>query len=204
MPPFVPPAGKRPIRPLIYVYEMPPRFTTDLLQRRHDKHFCVHRTYLKGNKSEFAYGIYQGYVLEVLLHEWLLSSPHRTLDPTQADWFYVPVYATCAMAIAIFETPHTQPMTKYRTALASKLYVGAHEHVAQQLPYWNASGGKDHIWTFGYDEGACFAPAPIWPSLLISHWGNTMSKHNRCTTTYVADKWDVPYDPYTKLPIAQK
>ena len=39
--------------------------------------------------------------LQVLLHEWLLASPHRTLDPTEADWFYVPVYATCAIA-----TPH--------------------------------------------------------------------------------------------------
>ena len=198
--PFAHPGAKQ-VRPLIYVYEMPQRFTTDVLQRRHDKHFCVHRTYLKGNRTEFAYGIYQGYVLEVLMHEWLLSSPHRTLDPSLADWFYVPVYATCAMAIAIFETPHTQPMTKFRTARASALYMGALEHIRSTLPYWNASGGRDHIWTFGYDEGACFAPKEIWPSLLISHWGNTMSKHNRCTTTYGADRWDPPYDPPTGLPL---
>ena len=82
------------VRPLIYVYEMPQRFTTDLLQRRHDKLFCSHRTYLKANSTQYAYGIYQGYVLEVMLHEWLLSSAHRTSDPSEADWFYVPVYAT--------------------------------------------------------------------------------------------------------------
>lgn len=54
------------VRPLIYVYEMPQRFTTDLLQRRHDKLFCAHRTYLRANQTQYAFGIYQGYVLEVI------------------------------------------------------------------------------------------------------------------------------------------
>ena len=140
-------------------------------------------------------------MLEVLLHEWLLASPHRTHDPSEADWFYVPVYATCAIVTAIFQTPHTRN-ARYRTAFASELYVAAYEHIRTTYPHWNASGGVDHIWTFGYDEGACFAPAPLRPSLLISHWGNTMTRHNRCTTTYEADRWDPPYDPLTRLPLA--
>jgi len=69
-------------------------------------------------------------------------------------------------------------------------------------PFWNSSRGIDHIWTFGYDEGGCFAPAPLWPSMIISHWGNTMSKHNRCTTTYEDDRWDLMHDPFTRLPMA--
>ena len=36
--------------------------TTDHLERRHDKMFCGHRTYLKNNVTQYAYGIYQGYV----------------------------------------------------------------------------------------------------------------------------------------------
>ena len=188
------------VRPLIYVYEMPQSLTTDLLQRRHDKLFCAHRTYLKANATQYAYGIYQGYVLEVMLHEWLLGSAHRTTDPAEADWFFVPVYATCAIVTAIFGTPTTRP-TRYRLAIASRLYLRAYEHVRTSLPYWNASGGADHIWAFGYDEGACFAPAPLRPSLLISHWGNTMSAHNRCTTTYSDDRWDVATDPYTGWPL---
>ena len=188
------------VRPLIYVYEMPQRFTTDLLQRRHDKQFCAHRTYLRENTTQYAGGIYQGYVLEVLLHEWLLSSAHRTTEPSEADWFYVPVYATCAMVTAIFGTP-TSTRTRYRSVLASRLYLQAFEHVRTTLPYWNASAGVDHIWTFGYDEGGCFAPAPLWPSLIISHWGNTMTTHNRCTTTYEADRWDPPHDPDTSWPL---
>ena len=133
---------------------MPSALTTALLQRRHDKLFCVPRTYLQRNATQFAGGIYQGYVLEVMLHEWLLSSPHRTLDPSEADWFYVPVYATCAIVTQIFETP-SSPVLKYRVARAVQLYQQAHAFVRERLPYWNASGGVDHIWTFGYDEGAC-------------------------------------------------
>ena len=93
---------------------MPSALTTALLQRRHDKLFCVPRTYLQRNATQFAAGIYQGYVLEVMLHEWLLSSPHRTLDPTEADWFYVPVYATCAIVTQIFETPRSPVRVRVR------------------------------------------------------------------------------------------
>ena len=137
----------------------------------------------------------------MLLHEWLLASPHRTFDPSEADWFYVPVYATCAIVTHIFETPST-PRLKYRVARAAQLYQQALAHVRDSLPYWNASGGVDHIWTFGYDEGACFAPSALRPSLLISHWGNTMAAHNRSTTTYDPDRWDPPYDPPSGLPLS--
>lgn len=48
------------------------------------------------------------------------------------------------------------------------------------------------------------APAEIArASLLISHWGNTMAPHNRSTTTYEADRWDVPADPTSGLPLAR-
>ena len=137
----------------------------------------------------------------MLLHEWLLASPHRTFDPSEADWFYVPVYATCAIVTHIFETPST-PRLKYRVARAAQLYQQALAHVRDSLPYWNASGGVDHIWTFGYDEGACFAPSALRPSLLISHWGNTMAAHNRSTTTYDPDRWDPPYDPPSGLTLS--
>ena len=66
-PPLPAPPPRRRLRPLIYVYEMPSVLTTALLQRRHDKLFCVPRTYLQRNATQFAYGIYQGYVLEVCM-----------------------------------------------------------------------------------------------------------------------------------------
>ena len=47
----------------------------------------------------------------------------------------------------------------------------AFEHVRQRLPYWNASGGRDHIWTMLHDEGPCFCPREIRPSILLTHYG---------------------------------
>ncbi len=37
------------------------------------------------------------YSVESYFHEALLQSPHRTLDPDEADLFFVPVYAACLM-----------------------------------------------------------------------------------------------------------
>ncbi|KAI3513808.1 hypothetical protein L1887_11983 [Cichorium endivia] len=38
------------------------------------------------------------------MHRFLLSSPVRTLNPEEADWFYTPVYTTCGL------TPNGLPL----------------------------------------------------------------------------------------------
>ena len=55
---------------------------------------CFWRDYGVGNVTELPVWTY---AIESLLHEWLLQSPHRTLDPDEADFFYVPVYTSCFM-----------------------------------------------------------------------------------------------------------
>jgi hypothetical protein len=35
---------------------------------------------------------------------------------------------------------------------------GGVQWVSRELPYWNRTGGRDHLTTFAFDEGACFAP----------------------------------------------
>ena len=37
------------------------------------------------------------YSVDVLMHEALLASPHRTLDGASADFYYVPLYMSCAI-----------------------------------------------------------------------------------------------------------
>jgi hypothetical protein len=50
-------------------------------------------------------------------------------------------------------------------------YKRVYEHVSTAYPYWNRHGGRDHMWMMFHDEGACFAPKEIWPSIMITHWG---------------------------------
>lgn len=53
---------------------------------------CTWRAFGSRNHTEtFAWT----YGLEVLMHEMLLQSEHRTFDPEAADFFYVPVYGSC-------------------------------------------------------------------------------------------------------------
>ena len=88
-----PQPGQTRKRPYIYVYELPGKFNSHLLQYRFDKLMCVYRYHNENNDTLFntnwAYGI------ETALHELLLQSEHRTLDPDEADYFYLPVYTSC-------------------------------------------------------------------------------------------------------------
>ncbi|KAL6553819.1 hypothetical protein OROMI_019492 [Orobanche minor] len=74
--------------------------------------------------------------------------------------------------------------------LDTHFYKNAYEHIMLQYPYWNRTEGKDHIWFFSWDEGACYAPKEIWNSMMLVHWDNTNSKHNGSTTAYWADNWN--------------
>lgn len=52
------------------------------------------------------------------------------------------------------------------------MYADALDWVRTTYPYWNASGGADHIWLFAHDEGACWAPAELYDaSIILTHWG---------------------------------
>ena len=53
---------------------------------------CFWRGFQAGNSSAFTRWTYS---IESALHEWLLQSEHRVLDPDQADFFYAPVYTSC-------------------------------------------------------------------------------------------------------------
>ncbi|KAK9858861.1 hypothetical protein WJX84_000344 [Apatococcus fuscideae] len=54
---------------------------------------CTYRTFAEDNYTQWPDWVYRS---EPALHEMLLHSAHRTLDPEQADFFYVPVYTSWA------------------------------------------------------------------------------------------------------------
>lgn len=92
------------------------------------------------------------------MHEVLLKSPHRTADATEADFFYVPTWD--------WHGSWGNPEVYYR----------AHQYISTVFPFWNASGGADHVWTIARDAGACATPwgslqEELRSSILLSNWG---------------------------------
>ncbi|KAL3819825.1 hypothetical protein ACJIZ3_005730 [Penstemon smallii] len=175
-------------RPLIYIYDLPPDFNILLLEGRHFKFQCVNRIYDERNATIWTEQLYGA---QMAIYESLLASPHRTLNGDEADYFFVPVLDSCIITRAD-DAPHFN-MTDHnglRSSLTLEYYKKAYEHVMMQYPYWNRTSGKDHIWFFSWDEGACYAPKEIWSSTMLVHWGNTNSKYNYSTTAYWGDNWN--------------
>ncbi|CAM8969990.1 hypothetical protein QQ045_005687 [Rhodiola kirilowii] len=175
-------------RPLIYVYDLPPEFNSLLLEGRHYKLECVNRIYDDRNATIWTDLLYGA---QIAIYESLLASPHRTLNGEEADYFFVPVLDSCIITRAD-DAPHLsmQDHKGLRSSLTLEYYRKAFDHISSQYTYWNRSSGRDHIWFFSWDEGACYAPKEIWNSMMLVHWGNTNSKHNHSTTAYYADNWD--------------
>lgn len=60
-----------------------------------------------------------------------------------------------------------------RAHRASEMVRQALHNIRSAYPYFNRSGGADHIFSFPHDEGACLAPIELNKSILVSHWGRT-------------------------------
>lgn len=175
-------------RPLIYVYDLPAEFNSLLLEGRHFKYQCVNRIYDDRNATQWTEQLYGA---QMAIYESILASPYRTLNGDEADYFFVPVLDSCIITRAD-DAPHLSMEDHHglRSSLTLDFYKNAYGHIMTQYPYWNQSSGKDHIWFFSWDEGACYAPKEIWNSTMLVHWGNTNSKHNYSTTAYWADNWN--------------
>lgn len=118
----------------IYVYELPKLFNKEQLDinRRHPP--PIRDPNCTGNF----------YSAEYSLHQFLLNSPFRTMDPWLADYFYVPSYSSCFLI-----NNHPNNLTK--TGLFhQKLY----HHISSKYSYFNLSRGRDHLWTFSQGFGA--------------------------------------------------
>ncbi|KAI4300757.1 hypothetical protein L6164_034095 [Bauhinia variegata] len=180
-------------RPLIYVYDLPPEFNSLLFEGRHFKLECVNRIYDDNNATVWTEQLYGS---QMALYESILTSPHRTANGEEADFFFVPVLDSCIITRAD-DAPHLS-MKEHRglrSSLTLEYYKKTYNYIVDQHPYWNRSSGRDHIWFFSWDEGACYAPKEIWNSMMLVHWGNTNTKHNHSTTAYWADNWDnIPSD----------
>lgn len=57
-----------------------------------------------------------------------------------------------------------------------EVYYRAHRYITTMYPFWNASGGADHVWTIARDAAACATPwgsllEELGTSIILSNWG---------------------------------
>ncbi|KAG1658531.1 hypothetical protein FOA52_008417 [Chlamydomonas sp. UWO 241] len=150
--------GRR--RPLMYVYDMPPHLNTQMLQYKLTPGACNHRIF--GNGRNDTMFVSSGYNIEQYLHEVLLQSKHRTFDPDEADFFYVPVYITCMMWPVLGWADHPffyAPVHDIRPMHAMNMILEAKRWLQKTFPWWDRRQGRDHIWLMNHDEGACYMPS---------------------------------------------
>ena len=107
----------------IYIYDLPKEFHSDL---KRDQRRCVS----------------DQYGTEIRIHEDLSKHPLRTMDPEEADFFYVPIYGEC------FLFRENQKSGKEAMPNTNRWYKRALKIIVNEHPYWNRTQGRDHIWTF--------------------------------------------------------
>ncbi|KAK9819900.1 hypothetical protein WJX72_003779 [[Myrmecia] bisecta] len=143
-------------RPQIYIYELPAEY-------RACKIWSEHTEPGKGYEA-FNYGT------EKRLPEVLRNSSYWTSDPEEADLFYMDAWFYCLYA------EQTLKLGK-KTYDHHDITLAVLSYVRQQWPYWDRSGGVDHIWLYTYDHGFCGfshaegAVAEVAHSIILSHWG---------------------------------
>ncbi|GAB4813993.1 hypothetical protein N2152v2_001039 [Parachlorella kessleri] len=151
---------------------------TPAAEYRWDKGTCTHRLFDEQNSTYFNDGWLYG--AETALHEMLLQSEHRTLDPEEADLFYLPVYTSCfifpVLGAADFPYFHSGPVA-WRTHAAANMLIEVFHWVRAHHPYWDRKGGRDHILLVTHDEGSCWVPAMLRPAIILSYWGRTDLDH---------------------------
>ncbi|GAB0494649.1 hypothetical protein MMPV_005945 [Pyropia vietnamensis] len=112
----------------VYVYDLPEEFNEALVRRSHEV-----PPRIRDPLCDASF-----YSAEVSLHRFLLTSPVRTLDPDDADFFYVPIYTTC------FLMTH---LPNNLTATGAHFAAGMNR-IIREYPFFNRSGGRDHVYTF--------------------------------------------------------
>ena len=202
------------VSPRVFVYELPGEYNTFMLARREKAPACVLREYMRGPMALGVGGRRQSmssrlswtdtlYGAEVALHEALLSSPHRTTNPEDSDFFVAAAYTGCFVTEFnrpsprhwLCEGAHCGPRDQRAPVRVLEWHERLLRHLRTAYPYWNRSGGADHLWPFTHDEGACYAPAALRNAILLVHWGRT-HLHPNGSSTYKPHMWrDEPEAP---------
>lgn len=105
---------------------------------------------------------------EVYSTEWrfldylLRDTSVRTIDPEQADLYFVPTLGSLG------RMPGSEG--RHRCTQTAHIEMLAH-HVRSTYPYWDRSGGRDHVFFLTGDQGACGLGSTGTNPIFITAWG---------------------------------
>jgi len=119
------------------------------------------------------------YSADVQLLQRLLRSPHRTLDPEQADFFYVPLMLSLGFMTHRFGI-------YLPSATSAQIIDAVVAQVKFTLPYWNRTNGADHLMTFTGDDGSTWLRGrspQLEPTIFLTHYGF------QCNDAKLRDLW---------------
>ncbi|KAL1523164.1 hypothetical protein AB1Y20_018119 [Prymnesium parvum] len=192
------------LRPSIFVYELPTQFNNWLLETRMHPNDCAYRRYHTDRGSNQTLWDDYAFGMEMAVHELLLASPHRTLNPETADFFFVPIYGGCyisrffrptAIHNLFFRIPDDwqacRPLTP-APVRGNEHYRAALRWIQEEYPFWRRKNGADHIFAFPHDEGACVAPIEMQNAIFLTSWGRLESPPKNATTVMAEHSWYVP------------
>ena len=90
------------------------------------------------------------------------------------------------------QNTNTKQKTDFRVKQVAIMALDLQRWVARAHPYWNRTGGADHIWLFAHDEGACWAPRELYErSVVLTHWGRADGVGHVSGSTYGQDNYSM-------------
>ncbi|GFH19809.1 EGF-like domain-containing protein [Haematococcus lacustris] len=96
------------------------------------------------------------------------------------------------------QAPHQRPQRAapwwlvHRSSVTlgtNDLALHVHRYLSTQFPYWNRRQGRDHIFLFTHDEGACWVPRVLTNAVWLTHWGRTELNHTS-NTAFEGDNYN--------------
>ena len=137
------------VRPRVYVYDLPPRFSSWLSAFR---------------KGDWTHDHWYG--VDVILHKQLLASSHRTHDPEEADFFFIPLHLSLGYYTHRYYFKHF-------TERSVKPLRDALKYVNTTWPYLRRHP-KRHVMVMTQDQGNRFVRDLVpeaAPLIFLHHWG---------------------------------
>lgn len=118
----------------VYYYDLPPKFNQELVDESHRNPPKIRDPFCD---ESF-------YSAEYTIANHFKNSPVRTMNASEADYFYVPILSTCYLMTNL---PNDVEKT-------GAFFEEAMDVVINEFPYWNQSDGRDHVFMFAQGFGA--------------------------------------------------